>query len=116
MSPKNNLKKVVKNTQKGIGTVCTPCYNNKVNTAYTPYLCTEENVAKVNNIAKIRLEKGLTQESLATLAKINVRYIQDLENGRANPSLKIVYKIAYVLNATIEDLFPAFQNIKGSSK
>jgi len=109
--PQNNFK----NLQKPLDTGRAPCYNNTI-TVYTPCSVEADKAAKVNNIAKIRLEKGLTQESLATLAKINVRYIQDLENGRANPSLKIVYKIAYVLNATIEDLFPAFQNIKGSSR
>lgn len=56
------------------------------------------------NIRKIRLEKGWTQELLSFEAEVNKNYISDLERGARNPTLKILEKIANALGVDIVDL------------
>ncbi len=47
----------------------------------------------------------MTQEELAGKVGVRRETIVHLENGRYNPSLKLAFHIARVLNASIEDLF-----------
>ena len=56
-------------------------------------------------IIKLRKEIGLSQEKFALEADIDRRYMSDLENGRRNPSLEIIEKIAKRLGISISDLF-----------
>lgn len=55
------------------------------------------------NIKKIRVQKGLTQKQLGELCGMADSAIRRYENGRANPKLETVEKIANVLdvNASI---------------
>lgn len=48
-------------------------------------------------IAFLRKEKNLSQMEFALLCDINRNYLCDLENGRRNPSLLILNKIAKAL-------------------
>ncbi len=57
------------------------------------------------HIKKIREEKGLSQEKASLLAAINTHYLSDLENGRKNPSLKILYKLSLAYEISLEELF-----------
>ncbi|UBH22088.1 helix-turn-helix transcriptional regulator [Macrococcus armenti] len=56
-------------------------------------------------IKKYRLMNEMTQEELA--ARVNVRRetIMRLENAKYNPSLELAMRIAFVLKASIYDLF-----------
>lgn len=56
-------------------------------------------------IIKLRKEKGLSQEKFALEADIDRRYMSDLENGKRNPSLEIIEKIANRLEISISELF-----------
>lgn len=56
-------------------------------------------------IVKLRKEQGLSQEKFALDADIDRRYMSDLENGRRNPSLEILEKIAKQLGKKISELF-----------
>ena len=47
----------------------------------------------------------MTQEALATIVGVRRETIVHLENGKYNPSLKLVFVIAKALNTTIEQLF-----------
>lgn len=59
----------------------------------------------LKNIAKIRKEKGLTQEGLARKAEISFHTIVKLESGRiSNPKIETVFKLAKALNISINDL------------
>lgn len=52
-------------------------------------------------VKHLRKEKGLTQEKLAELAKIDPKTIIEIENARRrNPTLKTLNKIAKALNTT----------------
>jgi transcriptional regulator with XRE-family HTH domain len=55
-------------------------------------------------IREIRKNKGLSQEELATSAKINLRTIQRIENNASEPRGKILNLICEVLNIQIEDI------------
>ncbi len=55
-------------------------------------------------IRLLRKEKGLTQEKLAEMAKIDPKSIIDIENGKRNPTLKTITKIAAALKTSISNL------------
>ena len=57
------------------------------------------------NIKEYRTRHNLTQEKLAELVGVRRETIIFLEQGKYNPSLRLAYKIACVLNAKIEELF-----------
>ena len=61
-------------------------------------------------IIKLRKELGLSQEKFALEADIDRRYMSDLENGRRNPSLEIIEKIAKRLGISISSLFKKVEN------
>ena len=56
-------------------------------------------------IKEFRARYDLTQEELAKKVGVRRETIVFLEKGKYNPSLKLAYKIAKVLNTTIEELF-----------
>lgn len=58
-----------------------------------------------NNIAKIRKQKGFTQTKLAELVGVSKFHISRIENGKSSPSVKLLIKIADVLNVSLDDLF-----------
>ncbi len=56
-------------------------------------------------IKEFRARYNLTQEELARRVGVRRETIVFLEKGKYNPSLKLAYKVAKALNATIEELF-----------
>ena len=55
-------------------------------------------------IKDIRKQKGLSQEELAELAKVNLRTIQRLENSENEPRGKTLHLICDVLEVNVEDI------------
>ncbi len=58
-----------------------------------------------NNLEKMRKEKGINQEELATILQVSRQTVSSLENGRYNPSILLAFKIAKYFDVTIEDIF-----------
>ncbi len=56
-------------------------------------------------IKELREKRKLTQEALAEKVDVTRQTILFLEKGKYNPSLRLAYKIAKVLNSKIENLF-----------
>lgn len=56
-------------------------------------------------IKKLRDENQLSQEELAHRATIHVTYLSGLENGKRNPSLSVLDRLANALNVKIGVLF-----------
>jgi putative transcriptional regulator len=54
---------------------------------------------------ELREKRHLTQEQLAQMVGVRRETILFLEKGKYNPSLKLAYDIARVLDAKIEDVF-----------
>jgi transcriptional regulator with XRE-family HTH domain len=56
-------------------------------------------------IRELRRKKGLTQERLAELAKVDPKTIIEIENGnRKNPTFKTINKIANILQIPLKDI------------
>jgi len=56
-------------------------------------------------IKEYRTKHNLTQEKLAEMAGVRRETIIFLEQGKYNPSLKLAYNVAKVLQANIEEIF-----------
>lgn len=56
-------------------------------------------------IKQLRIKQGLTQEKLAESAKIDYSYLNLIESGKRNPSIKVVVKIARALRVSLSELF-----------
>lgn len=56
------------------------------------------------NIKKIRQIKGLSQQAFAELLELNRGVISSYEEGRAEPKIESLLKIAKILNLTTDDL------------
>lgn len=58
-------------------------------------------------LKELRRKNNLSQSKLAELAELNIRTLQDYEQGRKdlnNAKAITVYKLAKILNCNIEDL------------
>ncbi len=58
-----------------------------------------------NNIRQIRKQRQVTQIDLAVMIGIDRAYLSEIENGRTNVSLNILYAIADALNIDIIQFF-----------
>ena len=56
------------------------------------------------NTAKIRKDRGWTQEQLAEKSGLSQQYISGLENGLRNPTIVTVYELASALGVSHLDL------------
>lgn len=56
------------------------------------------------NAARIRTEKGLTQEQLAERSGLSQQYLSGLERGKRNPTIVTIYEIASALGVSHVDL------------
>lgn len=56
------------------------------------------------NVRRLRLERGLTQELLAFESQIDLTYLGGIERGRRNPSLMVMARIAHSLQVKPADL------------
>ena len=61
----------------------------------------------------LRKQRRWSQEDLALNANVNKNYISDLENGRRNPSLEILEKIAVAFGISLAELFKGIESIPG---
>jgi transcriptional regulator with XRE-family HTH domain len=55
-------------------------------------------------ILEIRNRKGLTQETLSDLSKINLRTLQRIEKGATDPRSETLNNICQVLEVSVEDI------------
>lgn len=58
-----------------------------------------------NKVGKLRKEKRLSQEALASILNVSRQTVSSVETGKYNPSLELAFKIANYFNTTIEDIF-----------
>jgi len=64
------------------------------------------------NFARIRREKGLTQEQVEARSGISQQYLSSLERGRRNPTIITLYELATALDVAVTD-FLAFDDSEG---
>lgn len=56
------------------------------------------------NFARIRREKGLTQEQVEELSGFSQQYLSSLERGRRNPTIVSLFELSQALGVNIKDL------------
>lgn len=56
-------------------------------------------------IREIRKAKKMSQEELAYQSKTDYSYLNEIEAGKRNPSVKRINEIAKALGVSIKDLF-----------
>jgi len=56
------------------------------------------------NFARLRKEKGFTQERFAELSGFTQQYVSDLERGRRNPTVVTLFQLASTLGVSHVDL------------
>ena len=65
-------------------------------------------------VKNFRAQRGISRQILANKSRISLRYLAQLESGKANPSISILKNIAYALNLTLENML--FINSKNDSE
>lgn len=53
-----------------------------------------------DNCARLRKERGWTQEELAERSGLTQQYLSDLERGKRNPTIVTIYEIAQALEVS----------------
>jgi transcriptional regulator with XRE-family HTH domain len=56
------------------------------------------------NVARLRVARGLSQDQLAEQADLDRTYVSGIERGLRNPGIKAVLRIARALGASPGDL------------
>ena len=59
------------------------------------------------NVRRVRQARGVTQETLAFDAKIDLTYLGGIERGKRNPSLMVIARIADALSVRLVELLKA---------
>ena len=59
----------------------------------------------INNLEKLRMAAGITQQDLSESANVSRVSINAIENGVYVPSTVLALKIAKTLNCKVEDVF-----------
>ncbi len=57
-----------------------------------------------DNVKRLRLEKGLSQDELAAKAGLDRTYVNGIERGRKNPSIVSLWHISQALGCKPRDL------------
>ena len=61
-------------------------------------------------VRKIRLEKGISLETLADLSGLHRTYMSDVELGKRNVSLENIDRIANALEVSISEIFKQIES------
>ena len=58
-----------------------------------------------NNLKKVRVEKGMSQQKLADLIGVSRNTISSIETGQFNPTAKLALILCVALDKKFEELF-----------
>ena len=56
------------------------------------------------NLKRIRVEKGISQGEIARILKVGRSFITNIENGKTNPTLDTIAKIAKAIGVSVGEL------------
>lgn len=71
------------------------CYNKFMN---------DEAKKLGKNLKKIRTQKSITQSEIAKRLNVDRSFVSNLENGKTNPTLSTITKLAQVLKVSVNEL------------
>ena len=58
-----------------------------------------------DNLKRIRTDKGLSQADIAKSLGVSRGFVSNIENGKRNPTLSTISRLAEALNVSTEELF-----------
>lgn len=58
-----------------------------------------------SKVKKLREQRKMSQQALATKAKLDLTTVNEIENGNREPMLRTMWKLANALEVKIMDLF-----------
>ncbi|AIZ36459.1 MULTISPECIES: helix-turn-helix transcriptional regulator [Parvimonas] len=65
----------------------------------------DEDLKLKNNLKKVRVEKGMSQQKLADLIGVSRNTISSIETGQFNPTAKLALILCVALDKKFEELF-----------
>jgi transcriptional regulator with XRE-family HTH domain len=65
---------------------------------------TRESKRLGENLKRIRTEKGISQGDIARNLGVSRGYISNIENGKTNPTLATIARLAKAVKATVDEL------------
>ena len=65
-----------------------------------------------DNIKRIRVARNLSQKEVITIAKLDAAQYSRIENGKTDPSVTTLEKIAKALGVSLAELFAATDELK----
>ena len=68
------------------------------------------------NFARLRREKGFTQEHFAEVSGMTQQYVSGLERGHRNPTIVTLFHVASALGVSPVDLVMPDDEVKDPSK
>ena len=57
-----------------------------------------------NNLKKIRTAKGITQGDISRTLEVGRGYVSNIENGKTNPTLSTIAKLAKAIGVSVDEL------------
>lgn len=57
-------------------------------------------------IRELRIQKGMSQQTLANISEVELSTINRIELGKATPSVSLLYSIADSLEISVQELLP----------
>ena len=67
---------------------------------------------KRTHFASFRKHFNKTQRDVAMAVGVTESHIRHIENGRANPDVKLLFKLARYFGTSAENLFPDLANLE----
>lgn len=68
-------------------------------------------------IKTARLKQGLTREQVGAMIEIDPRYLTNIENKGAHPSVQVLYDLVSLLNVSVDEYFlPAGSLVKSTRR
>src|SRR5208337_4027868 len=59
------------------------------------------------NLKKLRMARGLTQEQLGELSKVNYKYLGEIERGEKSPTAVVIQRLSVALEVPICEILGA---------
>ncbi len=56
------------------------------------------------NLKRIRTKKKLSQGAIARILEVDKGYISNIENGKKNPTLATIERLANAINVSVDEL------------
>ncbi len=57
------------------------------------------------NLKTLRTRKGITQIEIANILGVDRSFVSNIENGKNNPTLSTITKLAKAINVPVDELF-----------